>query len=643
MECPNHWIVIMFDAVRNNPRIVQIFLALIALPFAFFGVDSYLRSGGAGNDLASVGNSKISALQFDQALRERQDQLRQSMGAEFKPDMMNSPAVKLGILNGLINQRLLLLEAEKLRLGTSNQALRGAIGGIPAFQEDGKFSDSRYQAVLASQGMSPAQFEARIRQDLTLQQLAGTIGGSAFVSKTQAEQMLHLQAEERQFGEFRIAAASFADKVKIEPAAVQKYYDENKSRFETPERIKANYVVLSLDTLLDQVKVSDAEIKKWYDDHPERYRVPEERRASHILIVFDGGDKAKAKTQAETVLNEVQKNPSRFADLAKQYSKDPGSAQKGGDLGFFSRGMMVKPFDDAAFGLKDGEISGVVESDFGYHIIKLTGIRPERERPLADVRGEIESELKRQVASRRFAEAAEAFNNMVYEQSDSLQPVADKFNLKIQQTGWLPKNPDAQTLASIGRLGNEKLLAALFSDDAVKEKRNTEAVEISANTLVAARVAEHEPAEVRPLEAVRSDIEKQLKAEAAMQQARQAGEVRLAELRKGDDKTAWSKSASVSRLEAGKSKLPWAALQAIFKADVHKLPAYVGVDVDDAYTLFKITKVTQPEKIDEAQIAALKSEYTKVVAQEDLAAYLSGLRSRYEIDVNRSLLEGRDR
>ncbi len=633
----------MFDAVRNNPRIVQIFLALIALPFAFWGVDSYLRSNGAGNDLASVGNSKISSLQFDQALRERQDQLRQSLGAEFKSEMMNSPAVKLGILNGLINQRLLLLEAEKLHLGTSNQALREVIGGIPAFQEDGKFSDNRYQAVLASQGTSPAQFEARIRQDLTLQQLVGTIGGSAFVSKTQAEQMLHLQAEERQFGEFRFTAASFADKVKIEPETVQKYYDENKQRFETPERIKANYVVLSLDTLLDQVNVNDAEIKKWYDDHPQLYRVPEERRASHILIIFDGDDKAKAKAQAETVYKEVQKNPSRFAELAKQYSKDPGSAQKGGDLGFFSRGMMVKPFDDAVFSLKDGEISGIVESDFGHHIIKLTGIQSERVRPLSDVRAEIESELKRQAASRRFAEAAEAFSNMVYEQSDSLQPVADKFGLKVQQTGWLPKNADAQTLASIGRLGNEKLLTALFSDDAVKEKRNTEAVEIAANTLVAARVAEHEPAKVRPLEAVRSDIEKQLKAEAAMQQARQAGEARLAELRKGDDKTAWSKSASVSRLEAGKSKLPWAALQAIFKADVHKLPAYVGVDVDDAYALFKITKVTQPEKIDEAQIAALKSEYTKVVAQEDLAAYLSGLRSRYEIDVNRSLLEGRDR
>ena len=633
----------MFDAVRNNPRIVQIFLALIALPFAFWGVDSYLRSNGAGNDLASVGNSKISSLQFDQALRERQDQLRQSLGAEFKSEMMNSPAVKLGILNGLINQRLLLLEAEKLHLGTSNQALREVIGGIPAFQEDGKFSDNRYQAVLASQGTSPAQFEARIRQDLTLQQLVGTIGGSAFVSKTQAEQMLHLQAEERQFGEFRFTAASFADKVKIEPETVQKYYDENKQRFETPERIKANYVVLSLDTLLDQVNVNDAEIKKWYDDHPQLYRVPEERRASHILIIFDGDDKAKAKAQAETVYKEVQKNPSRFAELAKQYSKDPGSAQKGGDLGFFSRGMMVKPFDDAVFSLKDGEISGIVESDFGHHIIKLTGIQSERVRPLSDVRAEIESELKRQAASRRFAEAAEAFSNMVYEQSDSLQPVADKFGLKVQQTGWLPKNADAQTLASIGRLGNEKLLTALFSDDAVKEKRNTEAVEIAANTLVAARVAEHEPAKVRPLEAVRSDIEKQLKAEAAMQQARQAGEARLAELRKGDDKTAWSKSASVSRLEAGKSKLPWAALQAIFKADVHKLPAYVGVDVDDAYALFKITKVTQPEKIDEAQIAALKSEYTKVVAQEDLAAYLSGLRSRYEIDVNPSLLESRDR
>lgn len=634
----------MFDAVRNNKRIVQIFLGLITLPFAFWGIDSYVRNSGAGSDLASVGDSKISIPQFEQALRERQDQMRQSMGASFKPEIMNSPEVRLGILNSLIDQRLLLLEAGKNRLMTSDEALRDFISNVPALQEDGKFSMSRYESVLRSQGMSQPQFEARVRQDLTLQQLVGTIGSSAFVSTTQAEAMLRLQSEERQFGEFRIAAEQFADKVKIEPAAVQKFYDENKSRFEVAEQVKAEYVVLSLDALLPQVTVSDAEVKTWFEGHQDRYQQAEERRASHILIPTNGdAGKEKAKAKAEDVLKEIQKAPSRFADLAKQYSEDPGSAQKGGDLGFFGRGMMVKPFEDAVFGQKEGEISGLVESDFGYHIIKVTGIKPAKQRPLEEVRAEIEGELKRQAATRKFAEAAESFNNMVYEQSDSLQPVVEKFKLKAQQSGWLPKNADPQALAALGPLGNEKVVAALFSEDAIKNKRNTEAVEVAPNTLLAARVVEHVPASTRPFDSVKGEIEKYLKAQEAQAQAKAAGEARLAELVKGEDKIAWSASRSASRMQARQLQLPPAALQAIFKADVQKLPAYVGVSVGNVYALYKITKVSQPEKIDEDQLKALRAEYGSIVAQEDLSAYLSSLRSRYKIDVNKAALEPRER
>ncbi len=634
----------MFDAVRNNKRIVQIFLGLIALPFAFWGVDSYVRNSGAGSDLASVGDSKISIPQFEQALRERQDQMRQSMGESFRPELMNSAEIRLGILNSLIDQRLLLLEASKNRLMTSDEALRDFLSNVPALQEDGKFSMTRYETVLRSQGMSQPQFEARVRQDLTLQQLVGTIGSSAFVSLTQAEAMLRLQSEQRQFSEFRISSGQFADKVKIEPAAVQKFYDDNKPRFEVPEQVKAEYVVLSLDALLPQVTVSDAEIKTWYDGHQDRYQQPEERRASHILIQTDGdASKEKAKAKAEEILKDIQQTPSKFAELAKQHSQDPGSAQKGGDLGFFGRGMMVKPFEDAVFGQKDGEISGVVESDFGYHIIKVTGIKSAKLRPLTEVRAEIEGELKRQAATRKFAEAAESFNNMVYEQSDSLQPVVDKFNLKAQQSEWLPKNADAQALAALGLVGNEKVVNALFSEDAIKNKRNTEAVEVAPNTLLAARVMEHVPASVRPFDTVKGDIEEYLKAQEAQAQAKAAGEARLAELNRGEDKITWSAPRDASRLQARQLALPPVALQAIFKADVQKLPAYVGVSTGDVYALYKITKVSQPETIDENQLKSLRAEYGSIVAQEDLSAYLSSLRSRYKIDVNKAALEPRDR
>jgi peptidyl-prolyl cis-trans isomerase D len=633
----------MFDAVRNNKRIVQVFLGLITLPFAFWGIDSYMSNIGAGNDLASVGDTKISFPQFEQALRERQDQMRQSLGAEFKSEIMNSPEIRLGVLNSLIDQRLVWLEAADKRLWTSDQTLQQFIANIPSLQENGKFSPSRYEAVVRAQGMSPAQFEGRLRQDLTLQQLIGTVSAAAFVSTTQAEQMLRIQTEERQFSEFKIATAPFAEKLKIEPEAVQKFYDENKTRFEVPEQVKAEYVVLSLEALLSQVTVSDDEIKSWHESHLDRYQQPEERRASHILITPGDDGKEKAKAQAEDVLKEVQKDPSRFADLAKQYSKDPGSAEQDGDLGFFSRGMMVKPFEDAVFSLKEGEISGLVESDFGYHIIKLTGIHEAKERPQQEVRSEIEDELKRQAASRQFAEAAENFNNLVYEQSDSLQPAADKFKLEIQKTDWIPKNADAQVRAELGVLNNDKVLSALFSEDAIKNQRNTEAVEVASNTLVSARVVAHVAATIQAFETVKDDIEKHLKDEEAMKQARAEGEARLAELEKGEDKLAWSDVSGLSRLQSRQSQLPLAVLQAIFKADVQKLPAYVGVGLDDGYSLFKIAQVVQPEKIDENQLKALKTEYAGLVAREDFSAYLSSLRSRYKIDINKSLLERGDR
>ena len=632
----------MFDAVRNNKRIVQIFLALITLPFAFWGIDSYVSNAGAGNDIAKVGDTKITVPQFEQTLRERQDQMRESMGASFKAEMMNLPEVRLGVLNSMVDQRLLLLEAQKRGLVTGDEALRAFISNIPALQENGQFSMARYEAMLSSRGMSQPQFESRLRQDLTMQQLIGTIGATAFVSSTQAAAMLRLQSEERQFSEFRIAAEQFADKVSIKPEAVQKYYDENKSRFEVPEQLKAEYVVLSLDTLLSQTSVSDAEVKSWYEGHQDRYQQPEERRASHILILSEGG-KDKAKAKAEEVLKEVQKNPARFADLARLHSQDPGSAQKGGDLGFFGRGMMVKPFEDTVFKQKEGEISGLVESEFGYHIIKLAEIKPAKQRPLEQVRSEIEEELKRQAATRKFAEAAETFNNMVYEQSDSLQPVAETFKLKIQQSGWVPKSSDPRLLAALGPLSNEKVLKALFSEDSVKNKRNTEAVEIAPNTLLAARVLEHVPASTRPFDSVKTDIEKFLKGQEEQVQAKAAGEARLAELNKGEDKLAWSSPRSASRLTAGNLQLPPAALQAIFKADAQKLPAYVGVGVGNDYMLYKIAKVIQPEKLEEAQLKALRTEYGSIVAQEELSALLTSLRSRYGVEINQSVLASRER
>ncbi len=628
----------MFDAVRNNKRIVQVFLALITLPFAFFGVDSYMRNAGSGGDVASIGDMKITQQQFQQTLREQQDRLRTQLGDKFDPKMLENPEARKAILDDLINQRLLLVEARKKHMVASNEAIRQAISGIDTFKVDGKFSSERYEAALRAQGMSPAGFEAQLRQDLTLQQLAGAIGQSGLVARTVADRLLALQTEKRDVAEYRLSLDGYLGKVKLADDASKKFYDANAKQFETPEQAKADYVVLSMDAIAAQLAVTDAEIKSWYDSHKDRYVQPEERRASHILIASEKLGKDKAKTKAEALLAEIRKTPTAFAELAKKNSDDPGSASKGGDLGYFGRGTMVKSFEDAAQSLKEGEISGVVESDFGFHIIKLTGIHAAKEKPLADVRSEIEAELKKSAGSRKFAEAAEAFSNMVYEQSDSLKPVADKFKLTIQHTDWLGR----QANPANGTMGNEKILAALFSDEAVKNKRNTEAVEIAPNTLVAARIAEYKPKALQPFDSVKSSIENLLKHKEAQVLASKDGEARLEALKKGDDKLTWGSAKTVSRMDA--SQLPPTAAQSVFRMDTGKLPSYTGVELPGTgYALYKLIKVEAGDKLDDARKLGMLKQLGNMAAQEDIQLYLAALRTRYKVEVNQAALDATEK
>lgn len=633
----------MFDAVRNNRKIVQGFLFLIAASFTLYGVDSYVRGTGAGNDVAVVGETKISQQEFQRAFREQMDAQREKLGPRFRQETFDTPESRLAVANALIDRRLLLLEATQKRIGASDALLAEIISGMPSLQdESGKFSNAKYAEALRRQGMAVEQFEAQLRHDLTMQQLVGAVGDSGFVSSTAAEMMLRIQAEERQVAELRLAPEQFLDELKLDADAEKKFYDENLKLFETPERVRAEYVIFSIESLLAQTAVTDAEIKQWYESHLDAYQSPEERRASHILITVAANatdaEKAAARAKAEEVLAAVKKTPTKFAELAKQHSQDPGSAKSGGDLGFFARGMMVRPFEEATFALVDGQISELVQSDFGFHIIKLTGHKPAKLKPLAEVRGEIEGELKRQGAQRRYAELADSFSNMVYEQSDSLQPVVEKFGLKIEQSPLLPKNLPAEALSALGVLGHPKLMEALFSEDAVKNKRNTEAVEVAPNTLVAARVREHQPAAVQAFDSVRADIGKMLRARESAVLARSRGEAMLAALKSGEDKVNWALVKSVSRLQG--KQVPAPAMQAIFRADVGTLPAYAGVELPNngGYALYKIIAVKPLATIDPDKRRALQADYAAIVAQEDFAAYLASLRKRYQVEINKEAL-----
>jgi len=624
----------MFDAVRNNKRIVQIFLALITIPFALWGVESYIQNASRQNYVAKVGSSEIGLQEFQQALRDEQDRLRQQMGAAFDPEMLQRAEYRDSVADGLVNQRLIQLQVAKDRLRVPQDAVRETIAGIAAFQENGKFSMTRYEQLVAARGMSPAMFESRLLSDLAQQQLVVGVARSVLVPDAAVDRWLTLQDEVRDVSVWQLPIDRFTAQVKLADGAAQKAYDADKKRWEAPEQVRVEYLVLSQQALADKVQISDEAARKQYEDHKERYGAPEERQARHILINAAkdvSADKRKAaKDRAEALLKEVRAKPERFAEVAKANSQDSGSAPSGGDLGFFGRGAMVKPFEDAAFKLKPNEISDIVETEFGYHIIQLVAVKGGGTKPFEEVKPQIVQELKLAEASKKFAEQADTFSNLVYEQSDTFKPAAEKLGLTVQQSNWLGKG---QVLPA--PFDNQKLAQLIFSSDAINKKSNSEAIDIGNGTLVSVRVTEHKPVAVRPFAEVRAQIEKELTAAEALKLATAEGERQLAALNKGESiaGATWSEPLKVSR---GRGGLPPDLTKAVFRASGDKLPAYAGAAVPGAgYALLKISAVQKPTLAKEdPRRAALAQQYARVLGDEDLRAYVKALRDRYPVKVN---------
>ncbi len=628
----------MFDLVHKHKRIVQVVLALITLPFAFWGIDSYQRSMSTAQDLADVDGQKITMPEFAQAQRDEQERMRSMLGRNFDPAVLDTPEHRAELLESLIQQRLLALQAVKSNLVITDEHLREIITSLPVFQENGQFSKARYDGMLRAQGMSDVMFESRLRGDLQLQQLNGAVADSSLVAKAQAERMIAIQGQQREVSEVVLSHEQFAAEIKPTPEAVKSFYDSHLAEFQVPEQVRAAYVILNADALAALETVSEDELRNWYD--------------TNLRAKFEA--RMAAKKKAEELLAQLRATPEKFAELAKQHSQDPGSKESGGDLGLFGRGSMVKPFDEAVFKLKPGQLSGIVETDFGFHIIRLTAIKaakggeaeqrqashilitaPPAVKEFQAMRADIEKDLKKQRLGKKFAEAAETFSNLAYEQPDSLQPIADKFKLRIEQSGWLTRRANAE----FGALNNQKILDALFAPDAIKNKRNTEVVESGPNGLLAARVIEHKPATVRPLDEVKMEIAKRLVQEEGIGLARKRGAAKFAELQQGKDAgLSWGAAKSVGR--QGAPAVHPDALKEIFRADTIKLPVYVGVDLRDrGYGLYRISRVIDAPAAEAAKQKELQQQLLRQAAQQDFGAYLASLRERAKIEINRANLE----
>lgn len=621
----------MLEAIRERAQgwIARIILGFIVLTFAIWGVDWYFQGGGKEPAVATFDGETISQRDFIDAVKQQHT----AMGVKGDLPAEIDKALRKQVVDQLIDVRLLARQAQDDGFAVSEAQMGALLAGIELFQENGKFSKERLDAFLRSRGWTEQKLTQMIQQDILLRQLQFGYGEGAVVPAASINRLAQLLSQQREVNEVVYDTKSFLNLVKVDDAAVEQDYNTHKQGYALPAQVRVQYVVLSQDAIKGQIQVGEDMARQYYDSNKARYQQPESRRASHILIQAGNDEKSKAaaKAKAEMVLQEVKAKPARFAELAKQYSDDPGSAAKGGDLGNFTRDMMVKPFSDAAFQMKVDQISGLVESQFGYHIIRIDSITPGAQTSFDAARAEIERELQGQEASRKFADAAERFSNMVYEQASSLEPAAREFKLKLEESGWIQAGHAEPAI-----LNNPRLIDALFSNDALSKRQNTEAIEVAPNTLVAARVLEHRPASTRPLAEVAATIKLKLQREAASKKAVEAGQQALQAAQNGNAASGLSAPMTVSRTRT--LNLPPAAIKAIFKAPAAKLPVWVGVETTDGYRLYRISQVIAGDMPAE-QAKAMRRDLQRLLSQAEMRAYIDGLKAGSEVKINQDMID----
>jgi peptidyl-prolyl cis-trans isomerase D len=624
----------MFDFIRKHTKVTMGLLFLLIVPsFILFGLDGYNRSNQKTAVVATVDGQDIQQSEWDAAHQNEVSRLRTSMPT-LDAKLLDSAEARYGTLERLVRDRVLAAAAAKSGLVVPDQKLQRLYAedkAIAAFRlADGKFDRAGF---LAQTGMTPEAYEAALRADLATRQVMVAVAGTGLSSRSAADVSLNAFFEKRQAQVARFNTADYAAKVSPSDAELEQFYKDNAALFQAPEEANIEYVVLDMDAVKKGVTVNEPDLKTYYEQNTQQQAGNEERRASHILIESPASapaaERQKAREKAQQLLAAVKKAPDSFADLARKNSQDSGSAPAGGDLDFFARKAMVKPFADAVFAMNKGDISEVVETEFGYHIIKLTDIKVPKQRSYEEMKLALEAELKQQLAQKKFAETAETFTNAVYEQSDSLRPIAERLKLEVKTASKLTRSaaPGATGIAA-----NQKFLNALFAPDAVEKKRNTEALELGANQLVSGRITAYTPARTLPLAEVKDRVRERLQQQRGAELARKDGAEKLAAWKASPTAATLPAAVVVSREQT--QQLPTALVNAALSADAAALPVLVGVDLGaQGYAIIKVLKVL-PRDIPAAAMAQQElAQYTQWWTSAESLAYYGILKERFKAEI----------
>jgi peptidyl-prolyl cis-trans isomerase D len=626
----------MFDFVRNNTKIMMAILVLLIIPsFVLFGLEGYSRFNDKGAVVAKVNGNKINQTDWDAAHKREVDRIRASM-PNIDAKLFDTAEAKYATLERLVRDQVISAAAQKMQLVASDTRLARELQQSPEIaalrKADGKLDMERYKQLAASQGMTPEMFEMQVRADLSNRQVIQGVQASAYATSAQTQTAMNAFMQRREVQIFNFPAADYLGKITVADADLQAYYDKNKDKYQSSESADIEYIVLDIESLRQSITLNEQDLKSYYEQNLQRLSSKEERRASHILITAakdaPEAEKKTARAKAEELLKLVKTKPASFADVARKNSQDPGSAVKGGDLDFFGRGAMVKVFEDAAFSMKKSDISDLVESEFGYHIIQLTDIKAAKAQSFESLRPSMEADLKKQQAQRKYAELAETFSNTVYEQSDSLKPVADKLKLNIQKASQVAR----QATQARGVLSHPSLLQAIFSEASLQKQRNTEAIEVAPSTLVSARVVKHQPAATLPLAEVKEFVKRALTQEKAAEMAKAQGEQRLTALKASTGSDNLANAIVISR-EKPQRQMP-KVVEAILRADPNKLPSVSGVDLGvQGFAVVRVTKILPPEAENKELMLQAQQQFTQLWGTAETQAYITQLKTMMKAEI----------
>ena len=635
----------MLQAIHDRVMgiIGWLILGLLIITFAFFGLNSYFRSS-AENYAAKVNGTEISRAELQRGYEQAQARMRQLMGKRYDPALIDDSLIRKTTLNRLINEELIVQAAHSAGLAASESALAAQISSVDQFKDNGVFSRERYTRLLGYQGMSPAVFEHRLSREIIANQLRTGITSTAAATRDELQHIYALQAQQRRFDYLLIPASAVQDQIKLTDKDIQTYYHDHPDRFRTPERVRIQYIELNAADLKVDQKVDEDQIKALYAEHRDHYVItPEQRHARHILIAFKSdspADVAAAHDKALAIEKRLDKGED-FAALAKKLSDDPVSAPKGGDLGTFGRGIMVPEVDAAVFSMKVGERSQPIKSRYGYHIIELLGIVPEKVKPLAEVRGELVNELTSGARGELYSDKLDTLSNMAFEQPDSLQGPAQALGLKIRESDWFSRDGGS------GIASNPKVVSAAFSDDVLAGGNNSAPIEIGDNDVVVVRVADHKPAALPPLQEIRDQVTAAARRDATDRLLRQQGDTQLAGLRAGKDTLDSIASNEHLKVEHGKlvprtSATPSEALvHQVFTLPraVQNKPVFDGLlQADGSYALIELQEV-RDGKFDALPESARKQaarSLNELLGTSDMQMVLDELRAHADIRIPES-------